>query len=88
MATQIGLTIIVLVLLMSIPEIKGGNRFGSIDMVASCCRKGGAVYPSAESLTPTPSPSELPLTLPPILADSPYRGGTGQPVVTTGKASP
>ncbi|WOH15027.1 hypothetical protein DCAR_0934559 [Daucus carota subsp. sativus] len=88
MATQIGLTIIVLVLLMSIPDIKGGNRSGSLDTVTPCCRKGGEVYPSAEYLTPTPSPSESPLTLPPILANSPYRGGSGQQVVTAGKASP
>ncbi|WOH15009.1 hypothetical protein DCAR_0934539 [Daucus carota subsp. sativus] len=84
MATQTGLTIIVLVLVMSIAEIKGRNRFGTIDMVAPCCRKGGAVHPSAESLTPAPSPTKLPLTSPPSLADLlTYRRGTGQQVVRT-----
>ncbi|KAL1802889.1 hypothetical protein ACET3Z_031536 [Daucus carota] len=80
-------------LLMSAAEVKGKNRFGSVDTVTPCCGKGGDANPSAESLTtPAPSPSESPLTVPPIVAGSPsvltYRGGTVQLVVTAGKASP
>ncbi|KAK1379378.1 hypothetical protein POM88_026122 [Heracleum sosnowskyi] len=75
MATHIGFTITVLVLLMTTVEIKG-NRFGNITY-----RKRGAVYPSVKSPTPAPSRSESPLTLPPIVphaVNSPYRGGSGQ----------
>ncbi|KAL8104446.1 hypothetical protein AgCh_028604 [Apium graveolens] len=60
--THIGLTITILVLLMTTVDIRG-NRFGNV--TAKCCRKGGALYPSVESPPPTPSPSESPLTLPP-----------------------
>ena len=79
-------------LLMSAGEVKGKNRFGYVDMVTPCCGKGGDANPSAESLTPAPSPSKSPLTVPPIVAGSPsvltYRGGTVQLVVTAEKASP
>lgn len=77
MATHIRVTIIVLVLLMTTVEIRG-NRFGNI--VTTCCRKGGAIYTSVESPIPTPSRSESPHILPPIVphaVNSPYRGGSG-----------
>lgn len=63
MGKQMGLTMIALVLLMTTVEIDGGNRFQSIT-TTTCCRKGGAIYPSTESPTPAPSSAESPLTVP------------------------
>lgn len=60
MVNQMGLTIIVLVILMTTVEIKGGNRHQSI---TRCCGKGGAIYPSTEYPTSSPSPAESPLTV-------------------------
>lgn len=93
MVKQIGLTAIVLVLLMTTVEIKGGNRYNVV--MTKCCRKS-VMNPSMASLSPSPemslspSPSESPLTIPLIAspANSPYlvayRGGAAQLQVTGG----
>lgn len=87
MVKQIGLTTIVLILLMTTVEIKGGNRYNVV--MSKCCRKG-AMNPSMAS----PSPSESPLTIPLIasLANTPYvvayRDGAAKLQVTEGTPSP
>ena len=72
MAKQTGLTILLVVLLTTTVKINGGNRYKSI--TSTCCQKGGDIYASTQSPTPSSSPSETPLAValvaPPLPAKS------------------